>query len=32
MDKTEDVYEYLFEKDVELKRFDDGGQDLFYGV
>ena len=32
MEKAEDVYDYLVEKDVELKGFDNGGQDVTYVV
>ena len=32
MEKAEDVHEYLFKKDVELKGFDDGGAEVLYGV
>ena len=32
MEEVEDVCDYLFKKDVELKGFGDGGQDVFYGV
>ena len=32
LEKAEAVYELLVVKDVELKRFDDGGQDVIYGV
>ena len=29
--KAEDIYDYLFKKDVKLKAFDDAGQDILYG-
>ena len=32
MEEAEHVYDYLLKKDVELKRFDDDGQDVLYGV
>ena len=32
MATAEDVYDYLKKKDVELKGFEDDGQDVMYGV
>ena len=32
MEKAADVYDNLFRKDAELKGFDDGAQDVMYGV
>ena len=32
MEKAEDVFDYLFKMDVELKGFDDGGEDVIYAV
>ena len=30
--KAEKLYNYLLQKDIELKRFDDSGQNVMYGV
>ena len=32
LEKTEDVYENLFKRDVELKEFVNGGHDVMYVV
>ena len=31
-EKAEEIFHYLFIKDRELKRFDDGGQGVMHGV